>query len=1512
MKKNLLFCLALLTLFSALNAQTLVKNMSSANGNVYAVYKKGGSYYIGGDFNYVGLNTGYAAFTQINKDYPNMDFPQFNGQVYALIPDGNNGWYAGGYFTTVGGISKSYLAHIKSDNSVDASFNANCNSAVRTLFKVGNRLYVGGSFTTVNGTTRLYAAAVNATSGAIINAWNPAPNSTVNTITAAFGADTTIWLGGNFTTINTSNLLRPYLANVNTTNGNFINGSLSAGNVINTLTAHGDSIFVGGDFTRLGLKTDYLSSITEGKSTSDQSMPNANGQIKCVIADGSGGWYVGGYFTQIGGISKNYVAHIKSDKTVDAGFSAVCSYAVFAIVKDGSKLYLGGAFTTVNSTPRNYLAEVNATTGALITAWDPNANNQVNALALKDTVIMAGGYFTTVGGQNAYRLAAIQKTNGSLIGGLPGYDNAVQKISVLNDSILTGGNYTHSAYYSPYSAKITTSNIKPDSRFPSTNGVIYSVVQDASGNYYVGGSFTTIGGVNQPYIAKLNSSFQVITGWAPQVNYIVRSVVLSGTTVYIGGLFTQTNAVSRPYISALSTANPGSNKTWNSSVNNYVYSLVTDGTNIYAGGLFTLVNGTTARGLLAKFNLSGSLDATWDPNAAGGGGTVEQLAISGTNILAGGSFTTIGGTTRNYLAKLNNTNGNASNWATANSYVFAMYVDGATCYAGGYFTQLTSAGGTATARNYFGAVTISNGNIGSFNPSPNSYVYTINKTGSNLYFGGQFTQVNGTARNYLAACNASGTLQSWDPSANSIVNKINIDTLSNIIVGGSFSGFQETTRSYASIIKYTNQALAVWTPVLDNVVYDITYNSNKIFIGGAFHTVNGSTRNGLAAFNLKGVLQSTNLNLTKGGTSNVSVWSIYPTTNKIYVGGDFDKAGTSLRNDFVEADITSGAGTISATNANVDDIIYDIDVHGTTIAYGGNFRFSNFNNRNYLAIIRTSTGSIAPWAPLPDSYVFGIAINYNRIFIVGQFDNVSSSPHPGAAAFNLSNGALITWNPQLSRSGQSVYADLNVVLADSNNVYLGGSFDQVAGTPRNNAAIVASTNAALQSWNPGPNNIVRAMALNKSNLLIGGDFTYCKGATRNYIAKIDSATGLVNTSWNPGSNGYVYAITGSGPNIYAGGSFTQFAGVTRTSLAAVNSGTGAVTSFDPVIQVNGSQGTVYTLAFDTAGILYAGGSFNTAKGSVRNNLAAFTTSGAGALRSWNPNANNIVYALSAVGNKIYIGGSFTLLNGSTTRNYFASVDNTNGTVTTFNPNLNSAILCLSLSGSTIYAGGQFTTVNGGTSRSYCAAYDATAGTLKSWNPVANSYIYGIAAQVDTVYLGGYFTTLNGNNRNRLAAVRGSAGTADLSFNPDVNNLVRNHFISEQTLLTGGSFTTVGGNYRSGFAVYKLPGNNSSPLVNNTSIAESATSNKLQSTDNIFTVYPNPARSSATLKFTKALSGSVTITITDMNGKNVLQQSAQGDYMNYIRLNLGSLKSGNYLITINTNNYSQTTALVVAN
>ncbi|MEP7319257.1 MAG: delta-60 repeat domain-containing protein, partial [Panacibacter sp.] len=337
MKTNLFsVCItAVMLLCTSTFAQTLVTNMSSTNGDVYSVYKDGGSYYLGGSFTYVGLNTGYAAATKTNNDFPNMNFPSVNGNVETIVPDGTGGWYIGGFFSVVGTTAASNLAHINANNTVDAAFNAACNSRVRTIARVATRLYIGGDFTTVNGTSRLYAAAVNANTGAVVLAWNPAPNYSVYSIAPVFGTDTTLWLGGSFSAIN-STVNRPYLAKVNSSNGNTISGSVSANSTVYKLLARGDSVFVGGSYTRLGLRTDYLGSITTGSGNADQSMPVANGQIRSISPDGTGGWYVAGFFTQIGGVSRSYVARLNPDKTVNVSFNVTSNSYVYSLALDGN------------------------------------------------------------------------------------------------------------------------------------------------------------------------------------------------------------------------------------------------------------------------------------------------------------------------------------------------------------------------------------------------------------------------------------------------------------------------------------------------------------------------------------------------------------------------------------------------------------------------------------------------------------------------------------------------------------------------------------------------------------------------------------------------------------------------------------------------------------------------------------------------------------------------------------------------------------------------------------------------------------------------------------------------------------------------------------------------------------------------------------------------------------------------------------------------------------------------
>jgi uncharacterized delta-60 repeat protein len=82
--------------------------------------------------------------------------------------------------------------------------------------------------------------------------------------------------------------------------------------------------------------------------------------------------------------------------------------------------------------------------------------------------------------------------------------------------------------------------------------------------------------------------------------------------------------------------------------------LQTDGRIFIAGG-FAFVNGTN-RGGIARLNANGTLDNSFNPGT-GANLTVSSFAIQPDGkVLIGGDFTTVNGTNRNHIARLN-TNG---------------------------------------------------------------------------------------------------------------------------------------------------------------------------------------------------------------------------------------------------------------------------------------------------------------------------------------------------------------------------------------------------------------------------------------------------------------------------------------------------------------------------------------------------------------------------------------------------------------------------------------------------------------------------------------------------------------------------------------------------------------------------------------------------------------------------------------------------------------------------------------
>ena len=148
----------------------------------------------------------------------------------------------------------------------------------------------------------------------------------------------------------------------------------------------------------------------------------------------------------------------------------------------------------------------------------------------------------------------------------------------------------------------------------------------------------------------------------------------------------------------------------------------------------------------------GSWIAKWNGSSwstlGSGNSPVVALAVSGSDVYAGGSFTMAGGVTVNRIAKWNGT-GWAALGSGMNNWVYALAVSDSDVYAGGAFT---TAGGNAA--NYIAKWDGSSWSaLGS---GMNSRVYALAVSGSGLYAGGTFTTAGGKVSGYAAKANISG------------------------------------------------------------------------------------------------------------------------------------------------------------------------------------------------------------------------------------------------------------------------------------------------------------------------------------------------------------------------------------------------------------------------------------------------------------------------------------------------------------------------------------------------------------------------------------------------------------------------------------------------------------------------------------------------------------------------------------------------------------------------------------
>lgn len=307
------------------------------------------------------------------------------------------------------------------------------------------------------------------------------------------------------------------------------------------------------------------------------------------------------------------------------------------------------------------------------------------------------------------------------------------------------------------------------------------------------------------------------------------------------------------------------------------------------------------------------------------------------------------------------------------------------------------------------------------------------------------------------------------------------------------------------------------------------------------------------------------------------------------------------------------------------------------------------------------------------------------------------------------------------------------------NLYVGGAFSMAGGVFANNVAEWnGSSWSALGSGISGTGAdaagpYVSALAFDaKGNLYAAGDFDTAGGASANSIAQWNG------NSWSVlglGIHGSVSALIIAGTNLFAGGHFSTAGAVSAINVAewsdnawsALGLGTGG----------DSYGGSVYCLALDSFGNLYAGGSFDTAGGVLTNNVAEWA---GGAWSALGSGLGDNVCALAVSGTNLFAAATtFYSQQAGYHTNYVAQWNGSSWLTMgswSFGPRLAFAYTppSLAVSGNNLFAGGM--------------PGNLSEWNGSSWSALGSGVNGGVSAfALDTygnLYVGGSFTTAGTN------------------------------------------------------------------------------------------------------------------------------------------------------------------------
>ena len=618
----------------------------------------------------------------------------------------------------------------------------------------------------------------------------------------------------------------------------------------------------------------------------------ANSWVYALAVQSDGKILVGGEFTSINGVSRNYIARLNSDGSVDTGFNGgtgANSYIYALAVQPDGKVLAGGSFTAMNGVVRSSIARLNSD-GSLDTSFTAAvaASSYVWSMALQsDGKVLVGGSFTTVGGVSRNRIARLN-SNGSLDTSFnpgTGANDWVRALALQSDGkVLVGGDFTTMNDASQNRITRLNPNGTADTSFnPGTgaDGTVWSLSLRSDGTVLAAGDFTTVSGVSRSGIARLNSAGGIDTAFDPGTGAngsVLAILPLSDGSALIAGAFTTINGVAQDRIARLNA-----NGSLSGGVNGEVFALglQPDG-KVLVGGNFTAVNGV-ARSGIARLNSDGSLDLAFDPGAGANGPVLALARQPDGKILIGGGFSLVNGVTRIGIARLNTDGSVDTGFAPTGLEVdhftaLALQPDGKVMVGGGLlvgpsqtYSGLARLNADGSLDSTFGIDALPDySNVPSLVLQPDGKVLAGSDMG-------------------LRRVNTDGSLDaSFVPAlaANELAGSLALQPDGKVLVGASAFSSGAWQGRIVRLNPDGSVDTAFATGTANNVVSALALQPDgRVLLGGWFTAINGVPRNRIARLNASGSLDIS-FDPGTGANNPVLALALQP-DGKVLIGGSF-------------------------------------------------------------------------------------------------------------------------------------------------------------------------------------------------------------------------------------------------------------------------------------------------------------------------------------------------------------------------------------------------------------------------------------------------------------------------------------------------------------------------------------------------------------------------------------------------------------------------------------------------